>query len=108
MKIKDFDFFNEFGLNDLEDVDKNAIDSMKASNWIESFFETRKGAAHAEDYYVFAALYTQNYLLLKQLLQINMKNKELIIKNDKLVEQNEELKQQNNQIIELLQKIADK
>ncbi|MDE6952726.1 MAG: hypothetical protein K2P09_02825 [Erysipelotrichales bacterium] len=101
MKVKNFDFFNEFGLNDLEDVDKNAIDSMKSSNWIESYFETRKGVGWARDSDAFAALYTQNYLLLKQLLQINMKNKELI-------EINNELRNQNNQIIELLQKIADK
>ena len=98
---KDFDFFNEFGLKDLDDVDKEAIDSMKASTGLESFFESKKGDGYVNDHYAFPALYTQNYLLLKQLLQINMKNKELI-------EINNELRNQNNQIIELLQKIADK
>ncbi len=95
---KDFDFFNELGLKDLDDIDKEAIDSMKTSVYLTSFFESKKGDGHAKDYYAFGAMYTQNYLLLKQLLQINKG----------IQTQNEILQQQNNQIIVLLQKIADK
>ncbi|MDE6952729.1 MAG: hypothetical protein K2P09_02840 [Erysipelotrichales bacterium] len=95
---KDFDFFNELGLKDLDDVDKEAIDSMKADLSLKSFFEAKKGDGYAREYSAFAAMYTQNYLLLKQLLQINKG----------IQTQNEILQQQNNQIIELLQKIADK
>ncbi len=92
MKIKDFDFFNNFGLDDLDEFDKNAINLMKNSFCVNSFFENTTATVVVND--ALAALYTQNYMLLKQLLKINMKNDTII--------------QQNNQIIELLQKIADK
>lgn len=100
MQIKDFDFINELDLNDLDDIEKDAIESMKASAYLESFFETKKGQGYARDNYAFGAMYTQNYMLLKQLLQINMKNKELI-------EINNELRNQNKQIIELMLPFVD-
>ncbi|MDE6952728.1 MAG: hypothetical protein K2P09_02835 [Erysipelotrichales bacterium] len=109
---KDMDtVIQQYGLENLDDDDKIVVFRMLNNNTdykqkdVFLSFEIRS----------IAVIYTQNYLLLKQLLQINMKNKEIVDKNNELVEQNnkliqqnEILQQQNNQIIELLQKIADK
>lgn len=49
----------------------------------------------------YAACYTQNYLLLKQLLNLQEQNNQIIEQNNKTVEQHQ-------QIIDLLKEIKDK
>lgn len=96
MKKNKYDYFEIIGLNDLDEENKKVIEKMEEI--ISSFNRMYPGWSEKKR---MGALYSQNILLLKQLSQINKKN-------DKIVEQNEILQQQNNQIIELLQKIANK
>lgn len=95
MKKNKYNCVEIIGLNDLDEENKKVIEEMGE---IVYSFDMMYGWSDSKS---LIALYSQNILLLKQLSQINKKN-------DKIVEQNEILQQQNNQIIELLQKIADK
>ena len=91
---------NELSLEYLDEKDRKIIIHMLTDNDITTFadYDESSYLSPVGQTIIKTAIYTQNYLLLKQLLQIRKNN----------FEQNQQIIQQNQQIIELLTEIKNK
>lgn len=99
---------DDMGFNGLDSLDKEIINILFYGAALNNFF---KNYPNFKTSYLMNSEQTSLIFIMemfKHQLKTNIKCDKLIEQNDKLVEQNEILQQQNNQIIELLQKIADK
>lgn len=105
---------SEFSLDNLDESNKNIILNMLAHNDMKTFTEEDKRVFIGSKGEIITkiAMYTQNYLILSQLLHIkenNMtQNQELIKQNETIINQNQQIIEQNNKVIELLEKLNNK
>lgn len=91
---------NELSLEYLDEKDRKIIIHRLTDNDITTFagYDESSYLSPIGQKVIKTAIYTQNYLLLKQLLQIRKNN----------FEQNQQIVQQSQQIIELLTEIKNK
>ena len=102
MKIQNDDLDNllkRYGLARLDEDDQNTVLRMLKDN--KDYKKNERGIIAAFETNYLEANYTQNYLILKQLLNIQEQNQQIIEQNNKTVEQNQ-------QIIDLLTEIKSK
>lgn len=78
---------NLLGLENLDDIEKDAIKEMFNSIPLKSSFHNRRSTDSYGSYQSALAMYTQNFMIIRRLLEI---------------------KEQNQQIIELLTEIKNK
>ena len=108
MKIQNDDLDNllkQYGLDRLDEDDQTTVLRMLQQN--DDYKKKEKLFTKLETNYL-AGSYTQNYLILKQLLNIQEQNNKTIEQNQQIIEQNNKTVEQNQQIIDLLTEIKSK
>ncbi len=105
---------DNLSLKNLDEKDRKIIMRMLINNDLETFadFEVKPFVGAMGESYLKTAVYTQNFLLLRELLQIREnnfeQNQQIIQQNQQIIEQNNKTVEQNQQIIDLLKEIKDK
>lgn len=88
------DLIKTLGLDNLDDIEKEAIKHMLSDKSLLGGYHTSKPRYIDPEFRMLIAMYTQNYITIKQLSNLESQNQQLI--------------NQNNKIIELLEKLNNK
>lgn len=88
------DLIKTLGFDNLDDIEKETIKHMLSDKSLLGGYYTSKPRYNRHDFRMLLALYTQNYITIKQLSNLESQNQQVI--------------NQNNKIIGLLEKINNK